>query len=273
MEGNSCVAAPTPDAGEEGGSAEDGATLQDAKTGTDGDAGSEAGPEELPERVKLEGGVAMRRAWDFAPLDAFADIPLTKQVGPFWIARHPITESEYSKCVSAGKCSPPANLTWWCKDWTGEPKLERANRPAECVTHEQAEEYCEWVGGTLPDMWQWYWAVLGGVESLYWWGDAKPTCEQTPRALELDRASDKDLCCEVAHYCASDRFEVGSHPASCNPRGVEDSLMTRAERMVEPALGQVLVSGERSETSAVMAFADKASATIPAAFRCAWEVK
>jgi len=91
----------------------------------------------------------------------------------FWIYRTEVTNSMYARCVSMGKCSsPPVDPS--LPDFT-DPDL--ADRPMIGVKWEQAEIYCQFMGGHLPTEAQWEKTARGPNGNLYPWGQDKPTCD------------------------------------------------------------------------------------------------
>lgn len=50
--------------------------------------------------------------------------------------------------------------------------LGAGNRPATCVSWQQAAQYCRWIGGRLPTEAEWERAARGRKERAYPWSDA-----------------------------------------------------------------------------------------------------
>jgi formylglycine-generating enzyme required for sulfatase activity len=92
----------------------------------------------------------------------------------FWIYRTEVTNSMYLRCIAIGECSPPAVDP-------ALPDLENpdlADFPVVGVRWDQAENYCNFVGGTLPTEAQWEKTARGPDGNIYPWGHNKPGCER-----------------------------------------------------------------------------------------------
>ena len=97
----------------------------------------------------------------------------TVTVPPFEMWRTEVTVMQYGQCVNAGECSDPAagSLCNWSEG-------EYEDHPVNCVTWQQAVDFCEWVGGRLPSESEWEHAARsGGQDITYPWGDEEATCD------------------------------------------------------------------------------------------------
>jgi formylglycine-generating enzyme required for sulfatase activity len=128
-----------------------------------------------------------------------------------------VTIERYRACMEADICEEPP-LYW-------EPYPEALWDPSYSlfpiawVTHEQAQVYCDWIGGRLPSEAQWEKAARGGCPSRspescgvedtveYPWGNDSPTCG----LANLNYGDgETDVCC--IDGCSP--WEVGSEPGA-----------------------------------------------------------
>ena len=91
-----------------------------------------------------------------------------------------VTRQEYSACVAAGGCQAVSG----CEDAAFELDLSvRPDHPVSCVTHAQAEQYCEWIGARLPNEAEWEYAghqpsADCPVGNEFAWGPSNPAANQ-----------------------------------------------------------------------------------------------
>ena len=85
-------------------------------------------------------------------------------VGPFSMARTPVTNAQYAEFGRAtGHATPP--------HWTtGSYPAAENDWPITNVTWEDAQAYCQWRGGRLPTEAEWEFAARGTDGRLYPWG-------------------------------------------------------------------------------------------------------
>jgi len=124
----------------------------------------------------------------------------------FLIDLFEVDVTAYAECVDAGACTEPyAEVNGELCTWgvTGQEDY-----PANCVTWDQAREYCEWRGRRLPTEAEWAAATRGESARLYSWGNSDPTCDTT-----------------VMWSCAEGHpLPVGSAPDGATPEGVQDLI-------------------------------------------------
>lgn len=104
--------------------------------------------------------------WDEAPV---RNITLTE----FQIFKNEVTNQEYSQCVEAKKCkSPYVNNLNKIQKYYGDPYYN--DYPVVNLTWQQASDYCQWIGGSLPTEAQWEKAARGEYGRVYPWGNDLP---------------------------------------------------------------------------------------------------
>ncbi|MEZ4831539.1 MAG: formylglycine-generating enzyme family protein [Caldilineaceae bacterium] len=85
----------------------------------------------------------------------------------FWIMQTEVTNGQYAACVEDGACTAPRNIFWQLP--------VNADRPVTWVSWNQANDYAEWVGGSLPTEAQWEKACRGTDGRVYPWGNTEPS--------------------------------------------------------------------------------------------------
>jgi hypothetical protein len=137
----------------------------------------------------------------------------------------------YLRCMMMGACSPPpvdSSL----------PDLEDptvADLPVIGIRWEQAETYCEFIGGHLPTEAQWEKTARGPDGNIYPWGDGEPNCdllnfndclEKTSSVIDYPRGASPydvlDMAGNVFEWVA-DWYQVSYYAESPyeNPLGPE----------------------------------------------------
>ncbi|MBN1945998.1 MAG: SUMF1/EgtB/PvdO family nonheme iron enzyme [Bradymonadales bacterium] len=100
------------------------------------------------------------------------------EVPGFWLDRFEVSRAQYARCVAAGSCAPIDERqcdVFDSQSWvTGHPLPDLARfdqSPRTCVQRQDAESYCQWVGGRLPSEAEWELAASGAEGRIFAWGD------------------------------------------------------------------------------------------------------
>lgn len=106
------------------------------------------------------------------------------QVRDFMLDVREVSVGDFRKCVQAGACRPRMRLprtdsrhsfARGCRH----PRLQRKHLPVNCISFNQANEYCAWKGERLPTADEWMWEARGGDEARPWpWGTSEITCSR-----------------------------------------------------------------------------------------------
>jgi len=125
----------------------------------------------------------------------------------FWIDKTEVTNKMYALCVESGVCTRPSDISsrtrpgyYISEDFTDYPVIH--------VTWNDANTYCQWVGGRLPTEAEWEKAARGVDGRIFPWGDAIPN---------YDIANFWDPQSENG-----DTVTVGSYPEGASPYGALD---------------------------------------------------
>lgn len=129
-------------------------------------------------------------------------------VSGFDMAKTETTKGQYAVCVDAGICSEPNADAPGCT-WGVEGQFKR---PVNCVTWQQAVDFCTWLGGRLPSEAEWEFAARGhGVWNKFPWGWDDADCG---RAVMIDAGG---------YGCGANRtWDVCSKPAGNSADGLCD---------------------------------------------------
>jgi serine/threonine-protein kinase len=141
----------------------------------------------------------------------------TVQLDAYWIDQTEVTNAQYSICVGAGSCVPPASSNSDTRSaYYNDPAF--ATYPVIHVDWWQARTYCQWAGGRLPTEAEWEYAARGPGRRIYPWGDEYDgtrlnSCDVTCRYDWADDTYDDNF---------RDTAPVGSYPNGGSWVGTQD---------------------------------------------------
>ena len=115
-------------------------------------------PVKGPPMVRIEGGTFQMGSSEDA-----SEQPIHKvTVGPFFMAKYPVTVREWRTCVAAKAC---ANIS-----------VDDDDAPMNNVSWNDAQQFVTWLSHEthepyrLPTEAEWEFAARGGTDTRYWWG-------------------------------------------------------------------------------------------------------
>jgi formylglycine-generating enzyme required for sulfatase activity/serine/threonine protein kinase len=125
----------------------------------------------------------------------------------FCLDRTEVPVRDYKRCVDAGKCIASGTVDFQASvpvthsysqlcNWA---KSGRSDHPMNCVSWQQARNYCESEDKRLPTEEEWEYAARGPDNRIYPWGKGEPD-------------SDRLNACGEECYRAKKRFRIPSKP-------------------------------------------------------------
>ncbi len=134
----------------------------------------------------------------------------TVTVSPYWMEATEVTVAAYQECVDGGGCTEPV---------IGTPcsygNSLANDHPINCVTWQQATDYCTWKGRRLPSEAEWEFAARSDSGRPYPWGTAVANCEFAHMFQMVSEQS--TFGCDT-----NDTAPVGSYPNGVSPYGLLD---------------------------------------------------
>ncbi len=111
--------------------------------------------------------------------------PHKVSLSDYCIATHEVTVDQFHECSDQGQCLRAHKQVKWPNINTEDQQVfstlcneaipEHGDHPINCVTWEQARDYCAFRGYRLPSEAEWEYAARGSDGRVYPWGDEPPT--------------------------------------------------------------------------------------------------
>jgi formylglycine-generating enzyme required for sulfatase activity len=120
--------------------------------------------------------------------------PREVELEAFWLDRTEVSMADYLACLDAGACTAPKPDEFSCerRSYATQPDPPLGH-PVNCVSWDQAQDYCRWKGKRLPSSDEWEAAARGPEGLMFPWGEDLPNCEQAFATPLLQCAYDG--CC------------------------------------------------------------------------------
>jgi formylglycine-generating enzyme required for sulfatase activity len=139
----------------------------------------------------------------------------------FWLDRTEVSVADYLECIEAGACEVPKDEQVLCQrgsSYTNQPAPPLVH-PVNCVSWEQAQDYCRWRGKRLPSSDEWEAAARGPEGLMFPWGEELPNCEQ---AFSNRQECSYDGCCSREDWSSiwPETMPVVSMDEGASPFGV-----------------------------------------------------
>lgn len=135
----------------------------------------------------------------------------TVTLSSFWFDQTEVTNEQYSLCVAAGNCTPPAQYSSYkYSPYYNNPLY--ADYPVIYVNWYQAGQYCEWAGARLPKEAEWEFAAEGPQGVLFPWGNTF----DGKRLNYCDVNCDRDWPDKNVNDGYGDTAPVGSYPTDAS---------------------------------------------------------
>jgi serine/threonine-protein kinase len=119
--------------------------------------------------------------------------PQQVKLAEFWLDAHEVSSAQYDEYLKASQSQPPAG-------WPKSLAEDQANLPAQGLTWDMANAYCQWANKRLPSEAEWEVAARGSEGRLFPWGN-------DPKAIKLPQ---------------SGTYPVGAKPTNQSPFGIFD---------------------------------------------------
>lgn len=106
----------------------------------------------------------------------------TVKVRSFEMLQAEVTVAQYRECANDSGCTPPVD-----EEGCNFLMADFDNHPMNCVSWEQAGEFCAWAGGRLPAEAEWEYAARSNGQKIdHPWGNEPASCERAVIAEDGD---------------------------------------------------------------------------------------
>lgn len=185
-----------------------------------------------PDGYALVPGGTFTMGVDSEELTGLDGVEWSPEMGPahmitlssdFCMSKNEVTVAEYRACRSSGSCKGEGP---WTSRWIGcnysDTDQSLDSHPVNCITYEEAQEYCRAQGGDLPTEAQWIRAAQGEDRRYYAWGNSAPDCSHANYDVDGPSVEEPNgLGCD-AETDFPYTWAVGSAPAGASPYGLLD---------------------------------------------------
>jgi formylglycine-generating enzyme required for sulfatase activity len=181
------------------------------KCGSGGGGGPGVLPIDFAMSVSVKGGSFSAGSNAYNDYDAGPEHKVT--LGDFKIDKYEVPVAEFEKCVKAKSCdAPPSDLEAIVANGTRCNYPGRKAHPMNCVTWNEASQFCTWKGKRLPTEAEWEYSAKGGAkQNVFPWGATEATCKQANFTQGVASAG-----------CGDGTSAIGTHPLGASPFGVQD---------------------------------------------------
>ena len=178
------------------------------------------------EAESSEPGMDVQFPWERGPATRH---DFRVDIAPFYIDYYPVTCRQYGMYLVATGYTPNATLNW-LRNWGGSrsPPAALLDVPVTWISLKEARLYCKWVGGRVPQAWEWQLAAQGSsanyVRKCFPWGSCAAESFDNPTScFPCYNASNEPTC--HSGSAAVNPEPVGNHsPAGDSPYGVGDMV-------------------------------------------------
>ncbi len=125
-----------------------------------------------------------------------------------------ITVAQYRGCVNAGNCTAPkTNSANGRCNWDA---AGRDQHPVNCVSFDQAREFCAWAQARLPTADEWFLEASDNSRRTFPWGNTNPSCDF---AVKYESSTGKNGCGRGSTWPACSKPEGNSVSGLCDMSG------------------------------------------------------